>query len=102
MEPVPLALFLLAKDTSSGFPTWVKVLILIALMPFWVPVLKAIYHDLNSAMWREGGLFGKPPAGAQLDRLMRKPPKQMTTLVSEMRAGALVRTRGRRGARRGF
>lgn len=102
MEPVPLALFLLAKDTSSGFPTWIKLLILLALAPFWVPVLKAIYNDLNSAMWREGGLFGKPPAGAQLDQILRKPPQQTNTLVSDLRAGALVRSRGRRGARRSF
>ncbi|MBM3977015.1 MAG: hypothetical protein FJ299_08500 [Planctomycetes bacterium] len=95
-----LALFLAAKDTSSGFPTWVKLLILLVLMPFWWPMVKAIYHDLNTAMWREGGLFGRPPAGAELDRLTRHPPKQTKTLVSELRAGPLVRTR--RSARRGY
>ncbi|TAJ25208.1 MAG: hypothetical protein EPO68_00340 [Planctomycetota bacterium] len=104
MFPAPClsALFLLAKDTSSGFSTWIKVLILVVLAPFWWPVLKAIYHDLNTALWREGGLFGKPPAGAELDKMIQARPKHANTLVSEMRGGPLVRSRGRRGARRTF
>jgi hypothetical protein len=102
MPPASLALFLLAKDTSSGFATWVKVLILVVLAPYWWPVLKAIYHDLNTALWREGGLFGKPPGGAELERVTRASSKHTNTLVSELRAGPLLRTRGRRGARRTF
>jgi hypothetical protein len=98
MSWMPLA----AKVTDSGFSTPLKIAVLVVLAPFWWPVLKAIYADLNTAMWREGGLFGKPPAGAELDRLMRSAPRPTQTLLSELRGGpVLKRGRASAAARRG-
>lgn len=85
---------MLAMSESTGFI--VKVVILLALAPYWIPVLKAIYDDFEAALWKEGGLFGRPPTGDEYAELQQKYRRWKSPLVSTPRAR---RDRGR-GARR--
>ena len=63
--------------------TAIKMLIILAMAPFWVPVLKALYEDFEAALWREGGLFRRPPTNEELAELERKYRNWKSPLVNE-------------------
>ena len=68
---------------SDSVFTLVKVLIIASLAPVWVPVLKALYDDFEAALWREGGLFGRPPTKDELIELERKYRHWKSPLINE-------------------
>ena len=39
----------------------VKYGLLIVTYPIWWPILKTLFEELQAALWREGGLIGRPP-----------------------------------------
>jgi hypothetical protein len=62
---IPLTGTLAALDLDSV----VKLAVLAALTPFWWPILKALYAEVQEALWREGGLFGRALGAAEVARL---------------------------------
>jgi hypothetical protein len=84
---------------SNPAQTAVKFLIILLLSPLWWPVAKALYLDVEAALWREGGLFGRPPTGERLRELERKYQDYEPPLVSKpltRRGGGRVRVPRRR------
>jgi hypothetical protein len=75
--------------------TFIKLLILLALAPYWWPVLKALYADFQGALADEGGLFGSDPSPRQLAELREKYRDYESPLVNESYAEALARRRAR-------
>jgi hypothetical protein len=71
--------------------------LLIAAMPIWWPFVKTLWRDFNSALREEGGLFGTPPSGRELEEIRREKAKEPEQLVSEpwVKAGDLRSTRMR-------
>lgn len=55
-----------ALETLTSPETYVKLGILAVLAPFWWPVLKAMHHELQGALRKEGGLFGRKPTVREL------------------------------------
>ncbi|MEM7309784.1 MAG: hypothetical protein AAF682_24120 [Planctomycetota bacterium] len=57
-------------QASFGSPSfWFKVLVLVVLWPFWLPVVKAVYRELQDALRGEGGIFAKDYTKRDLKRL---------------------------------
>lgn len=49
-----------------------KVVILLIFSPLWYPILKLMYHEVQSSLRKEGGLLGRPPTQLELERLERQ------------------------------
>lgn len=75
--------------------TFIKLLILLALAPYWWPVLKALYADFQGALADEGGLFGSDPTPRQLAELREKYRDYESPLINESYEEALARRRAR-------
>ncbi len=57
--------------------------ILIGAAPIWWPFVKTLWLDFNRALREEGGLFGREPAGRELEILREERRKEPESLVSE-------------------
>lgn len=68
---------------DRGFETWLRYGILIAGAPFWWPVVRALYEELQEALWKEGGLFGRRLSARELAERARAPRVGNNPLVSE-------------------
>jgi hypothetical protein len=75
--------------------TFIKLLILLALAPYWWPVLKALYADFQGALADEGGLFGSDPSPRQLAELREKYRDYESPLINESYEEAMARRRAR-------
>ena len=80
---------------SDAVSTFIKIGIIVLLTPYWMPVVKALYDDFEAALWREGGLFGRPPTSEELAELEEKYRNWKSPLVNE----PLARSRARRERR---
>ncbi|QDU67309.1 hypothetical protein [Engelhardtia mirabilis] len=72
---------------DNPFQTAVKILAIVLLSPLWLPVLKTLYQDVEAALWREGGLFGREPTGERLRELEQKYAEYEDPLVSVPKQG---------------
>lgn len=75
--------------------TFIKLVILLILAPYWWPVLKALYADFQGALADEGGLFGADPTPRQLAELREKYRDYESPLVNESFEEALAKRRAR-------
>ncbi len=90
-------------DSLSNVQFWVKVGVLIALSPFWWPVLKAMYQEVQATLRKEGGLFGKKPTPRELKEMEDKHGIYESPLISIPRhrpgeRSVPMRSPGRRGS----
>jgi len=85
----------------------VKYGILILTAPIWWPILKALYGELQAALWREGGLFGAAPNRREVERLEEQYRHYASPMVNQTlaehreeqrRQKEERKQRGRRGA----
>ena len=67
--------------------------LLVCSAPIWFPILKAIYHEVQSCLRLEGGLFGRKPTALELSRIHQKYGKYDDPLVSETLQTARARRR---------
>jgi hypothetical protein len=69
--------------------------LLIGAAPVWLPFLRILWRDFNSALREEGGLFGQPPTARELEELRRQRLSEPDTLISEpwLQPGDRRRTR---------
>ncbi|MFT5285687.1 MAG: hypothetical protein ACI8TQ_001852 [Planctomycetota bacterium] len=49
----------------------------------WWPILKVMWHELQAALWREGGLLGRTPTGRELQVLEERYGNIPSPLISE-------------------
>jgi hypothetical protein len=63
--------------------TWIRLGVLAILAPLWWPVVKALYSEIDQALWKEGGLFGRKLSATEIERMARHPPESENQLVSE-------------------
>ena len=61
----------------------IKWALIIFTYPIWWPILKVMYHELQAALWREGGLLGGTPTGRQLEALEERYGNVPSPLISE-------------------
>lgn len=95
-------LFQLAQAPAPQAFNWdkvVKIVILVALYPVWLPVLKALYSDFQGALWEEGGLFGREPTPRELKELRQRYGAYRSPLFSETHEQYRERVRSGRGFR---
>ena len=69
MEPSPLSG---AGSHRMVIENLIKYGILIVTYKIWWPILKAMWNELQGALWREGGLIGGTPSAQQLILLEKK------------------------------
>ena len=67
-------------DINKDILRWV---LLLAATPIWLPFLRMLWKDFNRALEEEGGVFGRPPAGREVERIRREKLADPETLVSE-------------------
>jgi hypothetical protein len=75
-----------------------QVVVLAVLSPFWYPVAKAMWREVQAALMPEGGLFGRAPTELELRRLQDRLGDFDDPLVSEPWSDRL-RPQARRDAR---
>ena len=63
--------------------TFVKLLVLAILAPLWWPVIKALYVELDQALWREGGFFGRKLSPKEIEALGKTARAAENPMVSE-------------------
>ena len=63
--------------------------LLIGATPIWLPFFLTLWKDFNAALKEDGGLFGSPPTGRELEAVRRELAEKPEVLVSEpiVRAG---------------
>lgn len=66
--------------SQPGF--WYKIFVLVCLAPFWWPILKAMFQEINDTLRDEGGLLGRTPTATEMARLEEKFGKYENPLVS--------------------
>lgn len=70
----------------------VRILIVLAVAPFWIPVMRAIWNELNEGLRDEGGLFGNfRPRRPRQGRRGRRSEPGGSGLVHETIPGASAR-----------
>jgi hypothetical protein len=96
---------LLQQAADRSYETWLRYGILLAGAPFWWPVVRALYQELQDALWKEGGLFGRRLSAREMAERARMPRAGSNPLVSEPwahrrapRAGAAARPAAGAGA----
>lgn len=57
--------------------------LLIATYPIWWPILKTLWGELQVALWREGGLIGRPPTPEEVPQLEKKYRNELSPFLSE-------------------
>lgn len=67
--------------------------------PVWWPFLRTLWRDFNAALEEDGGLFGRPPSGRDLERIRRARAAAPSTMLSERFVKPGDRRRTRLGAR---
>ena len=82
----------LIQNSLSSPEFWFKVFILVVLSPFWWPVVKAIYLELQRSLRGEGGIWAKDYTSRDLARLEERQGVVEDPLTSVPRGG-----RGTRG-----
>ena len=65
---------------DKEFLKWVIVL---GSMPFWLPFLRALWEELNLAMREDGGLYGQEPGPIQREQIRQELAMEEPKLVSE-------------------
>lgn len=60
-----------------------KAFLVLVTAPAWWPFLKAVWEEFNEAMADEGGLFGRPPSGRELQELQQRQLQAEDPLVHE-------------------
>lgn len=61
----------------------IKYGLLIATLPIWWPILKTLFEELQYALWREGGLIGRPPTSEEIPVLEKRYADWPTPFLSE-------------------
>jgi len=61
----------------------IKLILLMASSPIWLPFMKALWEELNDAMRPDGGLFGDPPGAAKRAEIEREIERERPRLVHE-------------------
>jgi len=74
---------LLQQVPDRSLETWLRYGILVAAAPFWWPVVRALYEELQEALWKEGGLFGRRLSAREMAERARAPRVGSNPLVSE-------------------
>jgi len=71
--------------------------LLIGAAPIWLPFLRALWRDFNSALREDGGLMGRTPGPRQLEALREERKREPDVLQSEpwVHPGQKRRTRMR-------
>jgi hypothetical protein len=64
---------------------YLKFAIMIALAPFWYPVLKALYREASRGLAPEGGLLGRAPTPREARRLEQEARLRPPSMLSEPR-----------------
>jgi hypothetical protein len=73
---------------------------LIVTYPIWWPILKTMYAELQAALWREGGLFGREPTARELPALEEKYREFASPLINETLAEYRLREKQEEADRR--
>jgi hypothetical protein len=60
-----------------------KIVLLMLASPLWLPVVKAIWEEANHALADEGGILGRPPSPAELERMNSEAEWRPDPLVHE-------------------
>ncbi len=63
--------------------TLFKYAVLVAMLPLWLPFLRALWEDLNDSLREEGGLLGQPPSPEALQRMRMERRRQTDVMFSE-------------------
>jgi hypothetical protein len=57
--------------------------LLIATSPIWWPILRTLWDELQYALWREGGLIGRPPTPEEVPQLEKRYRNHATPFLNE-------------------
>ena len=71
-----------------------RLLILLVTTPLWLPVMRALWEEVNWMLRDEGGVFGPIPSQRQREELMRPLSKAEDPLVEEPILTPEQRSRG--------
>jgi hypothetical protein len=61
----------------------IKYGLLIATSPIWWPILRTLFEELQAALWREGGLIGRPPTQHEFPQLEKRYRNRLTPFLNE-------------------
>ena len=62
---------------------FIKGVFVLLASPLWFPLMRAVWQEFNEAMAEEGGLFGRPPTGRELEEIRRARRLRPEPLVHE-------------------
>lgn len=89
--------------------TIVKYLLLALTAPIWLPVLKALWVEVDRMLLEDGGVFGRPPSAKEVEELRAERAGRPDPLVNEPlaresapRAGGAAAAAGGAPRRTGF
>ena len=58
-------------------------ILLIGAAPIWWPFLRTVWRDIDEALADEGGVFGRAPAGRELEQIQKRKAARPDPLHSE-------------------
>lgn len=62
---------------------FVKGLLVLAVSPLWLPLVRALWEEFNEAMVEEGGVFGRYPTAREVEDIRRERATRPDPLVHE-------------------
>jgi len=67
------------EESSVWIPRLIKFGVVLVTAPIWVKILKAMFHEIQSTLRDEGGLFGKDYSRREREKIEeRYGPKEIT------------------------
>jgi hypothetical protein len=80
-------------DASINYPLLGKLLVVLILIPAWLPVVRELWREINASLIEEGGVFGELPTQAEARRLFEERRRSGASLLSVPRDGHAGRSR---------